>query len=410
MNPNTILSLIIGIVCFGFLLDQLLQFLNLSRMKPDLPSALQSFYDAEKYQRSQAYQKEKSRFGLLGSVLSFVATFAVLFWGGFGMLDHWLRGYTENPYYLAIAFFGVIGFASDIIGIPFSLYNTFVIEEKYGFNKTTAKVWILDKIKGLLLSAILGGLIISALIWLVNRMGPDFWIWFWLGSTIFILGIQYLYTSILLPIFNKLEPLEDGELRKSIEDYSKKINFPLDNIMVMDGSKRSSKANAFFAGFGARKRIVLFDTLIEQMSNSEILAVLAHEVGHYKKRHIVLGTILNILNIGLTLFLLSRLVLEPALSQALGATKPSIHLALIAFAMLYSPLSQITGLAMNLLSRKNEYEADAYAKATNDGESLANALIKLHTETLSNLDPHPAYVFMNYSHPTLVQRLNALRK
>ncbi len=409
MNPNTILTILIVILCFGFLLERVLEFLNISRMKSEIPADLMGFYDQEKYQLSQAYQKEKARFGLLGSVISFVGMLAMLAFGGFGHLDAWLRGYTENPYYLAIAFFGVLGLASDLIGTPMSLYNTFFIEEKYGFNKTTAKIWIFDKIKGLLLAGIIGGLVICALIWLVNTIGPNFWIWFWLGISALTLGIQYLYTSVLLPIFNKLVPLEDGDLRQDIEAYSQKVDFPLDNIMIMDGSKRSTKANAFFAGFGKRKRIVLFDTLVEQMSNSEIMAVLAHEVGHYKKKHIVQGTILSILNIGLTLFLLSRLILEPSLSEALGATKPGLHLALIAFAMLYSPFSQITGLGMNLLSRKNEYEADHYAKTTNDSEALASSLIKLHTETLSNLDPHPAYVFMHFSHPTLVQRLNALR-
>lgn len=410
MNPSNIHIALIAILCFGFLLERVLEFLNLKQMKPALPEALADFYDQEKYSRSQAYQKEKARFGLLASILSFVSMLAMLLFGGFGYLDTFLRGYIDNSGLLALAFFGILGFASDLIGIPFSLYGTFVIEEKYGFNKMTIKLWIWDKIKGWLLAAVLGSLVVLALIWVIDTVGPNFWIWFWAGTAAFTLGIQYLYTSVLLPIFNKLVPLEDGELRQEIEAYSKEVDFPLDNIMIMDGSKRSTKANAFFAGFGKRKRIVLFDTLVAQMSNQEIMAVLAHEVGHYKKKHIVLGTVLSILNIGLTLFILSLLVKEPALSFALGAKQAGIHLALVSFAMLYSPLSQITGLGMNLLSRKNEYEADAYAKTTYDGEALGSSLIKLHTETLSNLDPHPAYVFMHYSHPTLVQRLNALRK
>ena len=410
MNPANILIVLIVILCFGFLTERVLSFLNLKRMKPELPASLASFYDQERYSLSQAYQKENGRFGLLGSILSFVGMLVILVFGGFGLLDEWLRGYTQDPVYLALAFFGILGLASEFISIPFSLYGTFVIEEKYGFNTMTPKLWIFDKIKGWLLAAVLGSLIFFAFIYAIEFLGASWWLWFWLGFSVLILGIQYLYTSVLLPIFNKLTPLEDGELRKEIEAYSQQVDFPLGNILVMDGSKRSTKANAFFAGFGKRKRIVLYDTLIAQMTNAEILAVLAHEVGHYKKRHIVLGTVLSILNIGLTLFLLSLLIQNSALSLALGAKVPGIHLALIAFGMLYSPLSQITGLGMNLLSRKNEYEADEFAKNTSEGEALASGLIKLHTETLSNLDPHPAVVFLYYSHPTLVQRLTALRK
>lgn len=409
MSPTVILTLIVGLVFASFVLDRALDLLNLRRMKPELPDKLSGFYDAEKYRRSQQYLRERSRFGLLSSSLSFVATVAVLLSGGLGMLDTWLRGYVTDPFGLALAFFGILAVASSVLGMPFSLYSTFVIEEKYGFNKTTLKTWILDKVKGSLLGAVLGSAILFCFIWLVEQLQQDFWIWFWIGISAFSLGIQFLYTTLLMPIFNKLTPLEAGELRTAIEAYSSKVGFPLGKIMVMDGSKRSTKANAFFSGFGSQKRIVLFDTLIAQMSQAEILAVLAHEVGHYKRRHIVQGTILGMLNIGLMLFVLSRLILMPALSEALGASAPGIHLSLIAFALLFSPISELTGLLMNLLSRKNEYEADTFARETSDGSALESALIKLHVETLSNLDPHPAYVFLHYSHPTLLQRIAALR-
>ncbi|MEY3442499.1 MAG: hypothetical protein RLZZ519_780 [Bacteroidota bacterium] len=409
MSPSTLLTLIVALLCGSFVLDRLLDLLNLSRMKPELPEKLRPFYDEERYRKSQNYLREKSRFGLLTGALNFVGTLLVLILGGLGALDSYLRTYVDDPFLLALTFFGVLGAASSIFGMPFSLYSTFVIEEKYGFNKTTFKTWVLDKVKGALIGGILGTLILFAFIWLVDTLKEDFWIWFWAGISMFSLGIQFFYTTLLMPLFNKLKPLEPGELRSAIEAYSTKVGFPLGNIMVMDGSKRSTKANAFFSGFGSQKRIVLYDTLIAQMSQSEILSVLAHEVGHYKRRHIILGTILGMLNIGLMLFVLSRFILLPELSAALGATTPSIHLSLIAFAMLFSPISEVTGLLMNLLSRKNEYEADAFARETCDGPALESALIKLHVETLSNLDPHPAYVFLHYSHPTLMQRISALR-
>ncbi len=409
MSPSTLLTLIVALLCGSFVLDRLLDLLNLSRMKPELPEKLRPFYDEERYRKSQNYLREKSRFGLLTGALNFVGTLLVLILGGLGALDSYLRTYMDDPFLLALTFFGVLGAASSIFGMPFSLYSTFVIEEKYGFNKTTFKTWVLDKVKGALIGAVLGSLILFAFIWLVDTLKEDFWIWFWGGISLFSLGIQFFYTTLLMPLFNKLQPLEAGELRSAIEAYSTKVGFPLGNIMVMDGSKRSTKANAFFSGFGSQKRIVLYDTLIAQMSQPEILSVLAHEVGHYKRRHIILGTILGMLNIGLMLFVLSRFILLPELSAALGAATPSIHLSLIAFAMLFSPISEVTGLLMNLLSRKNEYEADAFARETCDGPALEAALIKLHVETLSNLDPHPAYVFLHYSHPTLMQRISALR-
>jgi STE24 endopeptidase len=409
MSATTLLAIILAIVCIGYLTDRILELLTLKRMRPELPDKLKAFYDAERYARSQQYQRERIRFGLLGSTLSFVVSLVVLGSGALGLLDAWLRTMIHNPYGLALAFFGILAVASDLMGMPFALYSTFVIEEKYGFNKMTAKTWVLDKLKGLLIAATLGTAILCLFIWLTILWKEDFWIWFWIGISGLMLLIQFLYTTVVVPIYNKLTPLEDGALRSAIETYSKKVGFPLKNIMVIDGSKRTTKANAFFVGFGALKSIVLYDTLIAQMTQDEILAVLAHEVGHYKRRHIILGTALGVLQIGLMLFVLSRLAFMPELSQALGASVPGIHLSLIAFAVLFSPLSQITGLGMNLLSRKNEYEADAYARETYAAQPLESALIKLHVETLSNLEPHPADVFLHYSHPTMLQRIAALR-
>jgi STE24 endopeptidase len=374
-----------------------------------VPAEIQDFYDTEKYYKSIAYQKEQSRFSFISSAFSFILSFGMLLFGGFGFIDSWLRPFIENQIILALVFFGVIMIVSDIISIPFQWYSTFVIEEKYGFNKTTAKTFILDKLKGYVLGAVIGGALLSVLIYLVNSIGPDFWIWFGLIAATFILFVNMFYTSLLLPLFNKLTPLGDGELKTAIEQFSKKVNFPLDNIFVMDGSKRSAKANAFFSGIGKKKKIVLYDTLITNHSTEELVAVLAHEVGHFKKKHIIWSYLISIVQVFFVLFVLSRMIFNEDLSLALGGSQQAIHLNLIAFGILFSPISGITGLFMSLLSRKNEFEADAYAKETFDGNALSNALKRLSVDSLSNLYPHPAYVFFHYSHPPLLQRLAALK-
>jgi STE24 endopeptidase len=300
--------------------------------------------------------------------------------------------------------------ASDILTIPFQWYSTFVIEEKYGFNKTTTKTFVVDKLKGYLLTAIIGGGLISALIYLVMVIGPNFWIWFSVLASLFVLFINMFYTSIILPLFNKLTPLPAGELKTAIEDFASKVNFPLDNIFIIDGSKRSKKANAFFSGIGKRKKIVLYDTLVENHSTDELVAVLAHEVGHFKKKHIVWGYVLSIVQIVFTLFVLSTLMFEETVSIALGGTQLAVHLNLVAFGILFSPISGITGLIMKIYSRRNEFEADAYARETFDGKALSDALKRLSVDSLSDLYPHPLYVFFHYSHPPLLERLNALSR
>jgi STE24 endopeptidase len=329
--------------------------------------------------------------------------------GGFGWVDGILREEISNEIVLALAFFGVLMLASDVFTIPFQWYSTFVIEEKYGFNKTTYKTFILDKLKGYLLAAIVGGLLLSLLIYSIRTIGPEFWIWFSLVAAMFILFVNMFYTSLILPLFNKLTPLQEGELKSAIEAFSKKVNFPLDNIFIIDGSKRSKKANAFFSGMGKKKKIVLYDTLISNHTTEELVAVLAHEVGHFKKRHIVWGYVFSVLQIVFTLFVLSQIVFNENVSLALGGSVWSIHLNLLAFGILFSPISGITGLLMNMYSRKNEFEADAYAKETFDGRALTNALKKLSVDSLSNLYPHPLYVFFHYSHPPLLKRLEALK-
>jgi STE24 endopeptidase len=408
MQPQEILYLIIAIVTVSFVFDQVLDYINLKAMRSDLPDEVASFYDREKYARSQAYHKELARFGFLTSGFSFLLSLVMLLVGGFGWVDGLLRPHIENEILLALAFFGVLGIASDVLTIPFQWYGTFVIEEKYGFNKTTTKTFVTDKLKGYVLGAIIGGGLLSALIYLVNAIGANFWIWFVLIAALFMLFMNMFYTTLILPLFNKLTPLQDGELKSTIEEFSRKINFPITNIFVIDGSKRSKKANAFFSGIGKKKKIVLYDTLIANHTTEELVAVLAHEVGHYKKKHIVQGYALSVVQIVFTLFVLSLMVFNENLSIALGGQKHAIHLNLIAFTILFSPISGITGLFMNMYSRKNEFEADAYAKETFSGKALANALKKLSVDNLSNLYPHPAYVFFHYSHPPLLKRLERI--
>jgi len=408
MRPETILLIIIFIVAISYLFDQLLDYLNLKAQRNDIPAEIESFYDKEKYLKSLEYQKNQARFSFFTSGFSFLLSFAMLVFGGFGWIDGLLRPIISNEILLALAFFGTIMVVSDVLTIPFQWYSTFVIEEKFGFNKTTLKTFISDKLKGYLLGAIVGGGLLSLLMYLVNTIGPGFWFWFGLIAALFILFVNMFYASLILPLFNKLTPLADGDLKTAIEAYAQKVNFPLDNIFVMDGSKRSAKANAFFSGIGKKKKIVLYDTLINNHTTEELVAVLAHEVGHFKKKHIIWSYLISIVQVFFILFVLSKMIFTPNLSLALGGTQQAIHLNLIAFGILFSPISGITGLLMSLLSRKNEFEADAYARETFDGTALANALKKLSVDTLSNLYPHPWYVFFHYSHPPLLERLKAL--
>ena len=405
-----ILTIIIGIVIISSIFDQILSWLNLKNHHRELPAKLRNRFDAEKYAQSWEYHRVNFRFTTFRSWLSLGVLLAILWFGGFGWLDAQLRAITSHTIWLPLLYFGVLFLVSDVFSMPFQWYNTFVIEEQFGFNKATPGLFWMDKIKSWLLTIIIGGLVMGVLLLLVSYWGENFWIWFWAFTTIFMLGINLLYTTLLLPIFNKLTPLEGGSLREAIEAYSRKVKFPLTNIMVMDGSRRSSKSNAFFSGMGKSKKVVLFDTLLENHEEDELVAVLAHEVGHYKKKHIILGLILSVLQSGLMLYILSHFVFSEELSLAMGGSVSSIHLNLIAFGLLYSPISLVLGIGMNMISRKNEYEADHYAATSFAAAPLKEALIRLHSDNLSNLTPHPLYVFFNYSHPTLLQRLEALEK
>lgn len=406
---NTLFIIIVSIIIFYFLFDKILDFLNLKNLSPNLPEEAKGIYDEEKYRKSQEYYKVNHNFSMLTSAMSLVGLLLMLFFNGFAYVDSFVRQYTDNPILMALLFFGIIGFASDILGMPFSLYNTFVIEEKFGFNKTTIKTFVFDKLKGYLLAAIIGGGLFSLIIWIYQSTGNYFWLIAWAVISVFTIFITMFYTTFLVPIFNKLTPLPEGELRTAIEEYCKKVGFKLNNLFVVDGSKRSAKANAYFSGLGAKKTIVLYDTLIEKHSIEELVAVLAHEVGHYKKKHTLIGTIQGVAQTGVMLFILSLFLGNPALANALGIAQSSFHIDILAFGLLYSPLSEMIDIISNIISRKHEFEADAYAKETYSGNALGAALKKLSSDNLSNLKPHPAYVFVHYSHPPVLERLKALK-
>ena len=409
MSPAPILIIIISITLISFLFEQFLDWLNIRNQRKEIPEEVAGYYNQEKYLRSLEYHQEQTRFSFYSSGFSLIVSLLMLLLGGFGWLDSILRPVVSNTIGQSLVFFALISVAADILTLPFQWYSTFVIEQKYGFNKTTTKTFITDKLKGYALGAIIGGGLFSVFMALIQWLGQDFWIWFAIIASAFILLINMFYTSLILPLFNKLTPLGEGELKDAIREFARKVSFPLDNIFVIDGSKRSAKANAFFSGLGKKKKIVLYDTLINNHTTEELVAVLAHEVGHFKKKHIVWGYLLSVLQVFFTLWILSLMVLNENLSIALGGSQMAIHLNLIAFGILFSPISGITGLLMSLLSRKNEFEADAYARTNFNGKALADALKKLSVDTLSNLFPHPWYVFFHYSHPPLLQRLAALK-
>ena len=387
-----------------FAVSRILVYLNSKNRIAPLPEIVKDIYDNEKYSQSQLYDKAKERVSLWAESLSFILILLMLLFHGFAWLDEWVRQYTTSPILMALLYLGVLFFINDIIHLPFSLYSTFVIEEKFGFNRITPKLFISDKIKSYLLTIIIGGGLLSLFVYLYTLIPNYFWLVAWGIMGAFSLFSLMFYTSLLLPLFNKLTPLENEEIRQAIEEYSISVNFPLKNIYIMDGSKRSSKANAFFSGIGFKKSIVLFDTLVKDFSKEELVAVLAHEVGHYKRKHVQKLFSISFLQMGALLFIFNWAMKTPALCAALSAP-PSFHISLLAFGLLLSPLSTIGSIAGNYLSRKYEFEADNYSVTTYPGTAFTNSLRKLAKDNLTNLTPHPAYVFVHYSHPPIDQRL-----
>jgi len=406
---NTLFFIILAIVVIEAIASAALTYLNLQSLSPDLPDEAKGIYDQARYKKSQEYSKANIKLSLISSMVSFIALLLVLFYGGFGFLDSLVSQWSESPLVISLLFFASLGILLDIFNLPFSLYQTFVIEEKFGFNRTTLKTYFIDKLKGYLLIAIFGGSLFAMLAFAYQQTGSKFWLLAWAVLSVFSLGLTFLYTTVIVPLFNKLTPLPDGALKNAIQEYSKKVNFDLSDLLVMDSSKRSNKANAFFSGFGKQKKVVLFDTLVEKHSTEELVAVLAHEIGHYKKKHVIKGLIFGLLQTGFMLWVLSIFLANPESAIALGAKHNSFHLSLVAFSLLYTPLASAFGIFSHMLSRKNEFEADNYAKTTYSGNAMIDALRKLSSENLSNLTPHPAYVFVHYSHPPVLERIKALQ-
>jgi len=409
MTPTIVFIILVSIVIADFIFGSHLELLNLKNLTEKPPDELKNLYDAEKYLQSQNYERVNIRFGLTGSAFNLILILGMFFLDGFAFVDRLAAGVSAHPVLHPLIFFGILGLAFDILNTPFAVYGTFVIEQRFGFNKTTPRLFITDKLKGLLLSTIIGGGLMALVVWFYLQTTDYFWLWAWLLISVFMLFMNFFYSSLIVPLFNKQRPLEEGELKSQITSYAEKAGFRLDKIYTIDGSKRSTKANAYFSGLGRKKRIVLFDTLINELSTDEIVAVLMHEIGHYRKKHIISGMILSFVHSGVMLFILSLFVSLPVLSQALGVSDASFHIGLITFGILFAPISMIIGLMMNTLSRKNEYQADRFAADFGMGNALIGALKQLSVKNLSNLTPHPLYVFFHYSHPTLLQRIRNLK-
>lgn len=405
---NFCFYIIITIVVLNFTWEQILSYLNRKQMSIEIPEQLKGIYKPEAYAKQQLYQKENSRFELISKGFSFIIILIVLFMGVFGWLDNVLRKHLSNLILLPLTFFGIIMLINMIINFPFGWYATFIIEEKFGFNKTTLKLFIADWFKSILLNILIGGLILGIIIYIYQYTSKWFWLLAWGVTSTFFLLINIFYSEWIVPLFNKQTPLETGDLRNAIEAFTQKVGFEISNIYIIDGSKRSIKGNAYFTGIGKKKRIVLFDTLINELNTEEIVGVLAHEIGHYKKKHILYSIIGSLISTGITFYILSLFLDNPLLAKSLGGNTPSFHLGLIGFSFLFTPISELTGLISLFLSRKNEYKADTYAANFGLGETLISGLKKLSTQSLSNLNPHSWVVFWHYSHPTLLQRIKNL--
>ena len=411
---TTLFWIIIAILVLDFALEWYLDYLNNSQVSEALPDEVKDLYDAEAYKKQQQYFLANKKFGMVSGLFSFVVMMLMFFLFGFAFVDNIARGFSENSIVIALIFFGILYFANEVLNIPFGIYHTFKIEERFGFNKMTPALFAADTVKGWLLTVLLGGGVLALLMLIYNETGTYCWLIAWAvmsGISIFML---MFYSNLIVPLFNKQTPLEDGELRTAIQEFCKKVDFGLDDLYVIDGSKRSTKANAYFTGLGSKKRIVLYDTLMNTLTTEEIVAVLSHEIGHYKHKHTLLMLLISILNTGFMLFLLSLALGTPEtgnvhLAEALGSQYPSFHLGVIVFGILYTPISTLLGVGLNVISRRNEFQADSFAKENGLGDELGEALKKLSVSTLSNLNPHKAYVFFHYSHPTLIQRIRNLK-
>ncbi|MCS5639592.1 MAG: M48 family metallopeptidase [Candidatus Marinimicrobia bacterium] len=406
---QTYYLIIIFALAVEYLLSTVSSILDMGNIVEEVPADFQDVYDREKYARSQSYLRDRTRFGIFSSTFSLLLILVVIHTGLFGVLDQFVRVQTNQPILAGLLFFGIIFIIQDIISLPFSIYSTFVIEEKFEFNRTTPKTFVIDKLKGYALTVILGSAVIVPILFFFERFGPRGWWIAWGLVTLFMIAVQPLFVHVIAPLFNKFTPLKEGELRTAIEEYSEKVKFPIGRIDVMDGSKRSGHSNAYFSGLGKSRRIALFDTLLEKHTTEEIISVVAHEVGHYKRKHIIKGTALGILETGVMLFIFNLIMKDAALFAVFGVSDISVYGGLVFFAMLYAPVSMITSLLTTAVSRKNEFEADTFSlETTKNPQALVNMLKGLAANNLAHLTPHPLKVFLSYSHPPVISRIAAV--
>ena len=408
---NFFSALIIIALIVEFILSTLSNRLTLRALSPTLPTEFSDVFDAERYAQSQKYAHSRANFGLLRNAINLAAVLAVWHLGGFEWLDQGVRGFGFGAIPTGLIYFGALGLGSLLLGLPFGLYGTFVIEAKFGFNRTTFLTFITDFVKGAILTVSLGGILMTGILFFFQWAESSAWLWCWAAATLFLLTVQFVAPTSIMPLFNKFTPLEKGSLRASIVSYAESVAFPLKDIFVVDGSKRSSKANAFFTGFGGNKRIGLFDTLVEHYSVPELVAVVAHEVGHDKKGHLLKGLVVQVLYQGMLFFLLSLVLENDLLFEAFYMTETSVYASFVFFGLLLTPVDLILSMYVNRSSRKHEFEADAFAAATTGHrKDLISALKKLSADSLANLTPHPLDVFLHYSHPPVIQRIAMLRQ
>ena len=409
MNPYLII--ILAALIGEFLLRSIARYLNLKALSPNLPAEFVGFYDEEKYRQSQEYTRVNAKFAYVSSSFDLVVMVGFILLGGFNFVDGFARDWASMPIVRGFAFFGLLYLIRDVLSTPFALYETFVIEERFGFNKTTVKTYLLDKVKSYVLVAVLGAVLLGGILYFFEEIGDWGWLYAWALVTLFIIVAPSLFVTVIAPLFNKFTPLTDGALKDAIEEYSKGVRFPLTEISVMDGSRRSGHSNAYFSGFGKKKRIVLFDTLIEKHSVEELVAILAHEVGHYKKKHVLKGVFISIAHAGILFFLLSLFIENRGLFDAFQMERTSVYAGLVFFSILYSPIELVLSIVMNVVSRKHEFEADAFAADTiGSSEPLVNGLKTLSVSNLGNLTPDNMTVILNHSHPPILQRIAALRR
>lgn len=406
---NVYLVVILASLAASWLLGVLSNVLSARAMQPLPPEEFRDVFDAETYAKSQAYTRASMRFSDIAGTVSTLVTFAVILCGGFNWLDLLVRSFGLPLLANGLIYIGALSLASYTLSLPFEIYQTFVLENRFGFNTTTVKTFVSDRIKGLALTALLGGGLLAGVLFFFDQAGSTAWLWCWGLAVAFSLGLTYVAPTWILPLFNKFSPLEEGELRTALEAYAARAEFELDGIFVMDGSKRSTKGNAFFTGLGSRKRIALFDTLIKEQSPDEITAVLAHEVGHSKRGHIRKRLLVGMVKTGVVFYLMSVFLESPGLFAAFGMEHMSTYAGLVFFIMLYTPVSLALSVVANLVSRKHEFEADEFAaRTTGRSEPMISALKKLSASNLTNLTPHPLTVWLDYSHPPVLERVRAL--